>query len=68
LLHKGAQSDRQEIVYKYDYCETEKIEPLDDTIHVNVADKMKAYPRRAIECAERALFNLVLKYPHYEYV
>ncbi len=34
-------------------------------ISVNLADKMKEYPRRAIECAERALFNLSFKYPHY---
>lgn len=65
LLRKGAKNDRQEVVYKYDYCETETIELLDNTVHVNVADKMKGYPRRAIECAERALFNLALKYSHY---
>lgn len=65
LLRKGAKSDIQEVVCKYDYCETGIIESLDTIVHVNIADKMKEYPRRAIECAERALFNLSIKYPHY---
>ena len=65
LLHKGSKNDSSKVVYKYDYCETENLESLEDTVHVNIADKMKGYPRRAIECAERALFNLALKYPHY---
>lgn len=65
LLRKDAKNDRQEVMRKYDYRETEVVESLDNAVHVNIADKMKRYPRRAIECAERALFNLALKYPHY---
>ncbi len=62
LLRKAAKNNRQEVVCKYDYRETDAI---DNIIHVNVASKMKRYPRRAIECAERALFNLSFRYPHY---
>lgn len=65
LLRKGAKNDRPKEEYKYDYYESEILEPLDNMSHINVADKMKEYPRRAIECAERALFNLSIKYPHY---
>lgn len=65
LLRKGAKNDQQKVAWKYDYCETELVESLDNTIHVNLADKMKEYPHRAIECAERALYNLSFKYPHY---
>lgn len=65
LLRKAAKNNRQEVVCKYDYRETDAIEAIDNIIHVNVASKMKRYPRRAIECAERALFNLSFRYPHY---
>lgn len=65
LLRKSAKNDGQKVVCKYDYRESEVVELLDNISHVNVADKMKGYPRRAIECAERALFNLSFKYPHY---
>jgi len=65
LLRKSAKHVRQKVVCKYDYRESEVIELLDNISHVNVADKMKGYPRRAIECAERALLNLSFRYPHY---
>lgn len=64
LLHKSLKKD-EERVYKYDYCEGGEIESLDNIIHINIAEKMKDYPQRAVECAERALINLAIKFPHY---
>lgn len=65
LLHKSTPNRARKVVYKYDYCELEDLELLDSATHINIASKMKDYPQRVTECAERALFNLAIKFPHY---
>lgn len=55
LLRKSAKNDRQEVVCKYDDCESEVVELLDNISHVNVADKLKGYPRRNRMCRESTI-------------